>query len=41
MNSVEDLDPDRRICMFFALPDPDPLVRGTEPDPDLDPSLFS
>jgi hypothetical protein len=30
----------RRICMFFGLPDPDPLVRGTDPDPDPDPSLF-
>ncbi len=24
--------------MFLGLPDPDPLVRGTDPDPD--PSLF-
>jgi hypothetical protein len=23
-----------RIRMFLGLPDPDPLVRGTEPDPD-------
>ena len=29
----------RRIRMFLGLPDPDPLVRGT--DPDTDPSLFS
>ncbi len=29
----------RRIRMFLGLPDPDPLVRGTDPDPDL--SLFS
>ncbi len=29
----------RRIRMFLGLPDPDPLVRGT--DPDQDPSLFS
>jgi hypothetical protein len=29
----------RRIRMFLGLPDPDPLVRGTDPDPD--PSLFS
>jgi hypothetical protein len=29
----------RRIRMFLGLPDP--LVRGTDPDPDLDPSLFS
>ncbi len=26
-----------RIRMFLGLPDPDPLVRGTDPDP----SLFS
>jgi hypothetical protein len=30
-------DPD----MFLGLPDPDPLVRGTDPAPDPDPSLFS
>ncbi len=24
----------RRICMFFGLPDPDPLVRGTDLVPD-------
>jgi hypothetical protein len=32
-----------RIRMFFGLPDPDPLVRGTDPNPDSapDPSLFS
>ncbi len=23
--------------MFFGLPDPDPLVRGMDPDPALDP----
>jgi hypothetical protein len=23
-----------RIHMFFGLPDPDPLVRGMDPDPD-------
>jgi hypothetical protein len=23
----------RRIRKFFGLPDPDPLVRGTDPDP--------
>jgi hypothetical protein len=23
--------------MFSAFPDPDPLVRGTDPDPDPDP----
>jgi hypothetical protein len=28
-----------RIRMFFCLVDPDPLVRGTDLDPD--PSLFS
>ncbi len=28
-----------RIRMFLGLPDPDPLVRGMDPDPD--PSLFS
>jgi hypothetical protein len=29
--------------MFLGLqdPDPDPLVRGTEPDPAPDPSIFS
>jgi len=26
-----------RIHIFFALPDPDPLVRGMDPDPVLDP----
>jgi hypothetical protein len=28
--------------MFFGLPDPDPdpLVKGMNPDPDLDPSLI-
>ncbi len=26
-----------RIYMFFGLPDPDPLVRGMDPDPALDP----
>ncbi len=35
--SVGDLEPDLRIRMFLGLPDPDPLVRGTDPDP----SLFS
>ncbi len=25
----------RRIRMFLGLPDPDPLVRGTDPDPSL------
>jgi hypothetical protein len=27
-----------RIRMILGLPDPDPLVRGTDPDPD--PSIF-
>ncbi len=33
----------RRIRMFLGLPalDLDPLVRGTDPDPAPDPSLFS
>jgi len=26
-----------RIPVFFGLPDPDPLVRGMDPDPALDP----
>jgi hypothetical protein len=32
-----------RIRMFLGLldPDPDPLVRGTDPDQKPDPSLFS
>ncbi len=32
----------RRIRMFLALqdPDPDPLVRGANPDPATAPSLF-
>jgi hypothetical protein len=25
----------RRIRMFFGLPDPDPLVRGPDPDPSI------
>jgi hypothetical protein len=29
------------IRMLLGLPDPDPLVRGTVPDPTPDPSLFS
>jgi hypothetical protein len=28
-----------RIHVFFGLPDPDPLVRGMDPDPALDPDL--
>ncbi len=30
-----------RIRMFMSLPDPDPLVRGMDPAPAPDPSLFS
>jgi hypothetical protein len=26
-----------RIHMFLGLPDPDPLIRGMDPDPALDP----
>ncbi len=26
-----------RLHVFFGLPDPDPLVRGMDPDPALDP----
>ncbi len=29
-----------RIHVFFGLPDPDPLVRGLDPDPALDPSII-
>ncbi len=29
-----------RIHVFFALPDPDPLVRGMDPDTDPDPSII-
>jgi hypothetical protein len=29
-----------RIHMFLGLLDPDPLVRGMDPDPDLDPSII-
>jgi hypothetical protein len=35
--SVGDRDPDPEDPHVFGLPDPDPLVRGMEPDP----SLFS
>jgi hypothetical protein len=28
------------IHMFLGLLDPDPLVRGMDPDPDLDPSII-
>jgi hypothetical protein len=30
-----------RIHMFLGLPDSNPLIRDTDPDPALDPSLFS
>jgi hypothetical protein len=30
----------RRIHMFLGLPDPDPLVRDTDPAPDPDPSII-
>ncbi len=30
-----------RTRMFLGLPDPDPLVRGMDPAPDPEPSLFS
>ncbi len=29
-----------RIHMFLGLPDPDPLVRGMDPDPAPDPSII-
>ncbi len=38
VSSVGDLDPDPHV---FRLRDPDPLVRGADPDPAPDPSLFS
>jgi hypothetical protein len=25
----------RRLCMFLGLQDPDPLIRGTDPDPSI------
>jgi hypothetical protein len=31
----------RRTRMLLGLPDPDPLVRGMDPAPDPEPSLFS
>jgi hypothetical protein len=30
----------RKIPMFLGLPDPDPLIRGMDPDPALDPSII-
>jgi hypothetical protein len=33
--SVADPDRVRRIRMVLGLPDPDPLVRGTDPDPSI------
>jgi hypothetical protein len=38
--SVGDPDPDR-IRIFLSLPDPDLLVRGADPNPAPDSSLFS
>jgi hypothetical protein len=35
--SVGDPDPDPHVFQFLGLRDPDPIVRGTDPDP----SLFS
>ncbi len=32
LGSVADPDPDRQICMFLSLLDPDPLVRDMDPD---------
>ncbi len=29
-----------RIHVFLGFPDPDPLVRGMDPDPGLDPSII-
>ncbi len=29
------------VMKFLALPDPDPLVRGANPGPNKDPSLYS
>jgi hypothetical protein len=29
-----------RFHVFLGLMDPDPLVRGMDPDPDLDPSII-
>jgi hypothetical protein len=29
-----------RIRMFLGLPDPDPLVKGMDPGPGLDPSII-
>ena len=29
-----------RIHMFLGLPDPDPLIRGMDPDPESDPSII-
>jgi hypothetical protein len=38
--SVGDPDPQIRMCLGIQDPDPDPLVRGADPDPALDHSLF-
>jgi hypothetical protein len=37
VSSVPDPNPDPRDPRVFGLPDPDPLVRGMDPDPALDP----
>ncbi len=37
LSAVPGFEPVFRIHMFSGLPDPDPLVRGMDPDPD--PSL--
>ncbi len=38
--SVADSDPDPLDRVFLGLPDLDPLVRGTDPDSDPDPSVI-
>jgi hypothetical protein len=40
ISSVPDPDPLHRIHMFLGLLDPDPLVRGMDPDPAPDPSII-
>jgi hypothetical protein len=39
-SSVKDPDPHVFLYIYFGLPYPDPLVRGMNPDPAPDPSLF-
>jgi hypothetical protein len=34
-------DPDQQDPHVLGLPEPDPLVRGMDPDPDPNPFLFS